>query len=61
MINNFTFEYIYLFLLLIPYFICLKYCKQKNMAIYFPNMKLLQKASSKNRYLLNIIKFLDLT
>lgn len=58
MINNFTFEYIYVFLLLIPYFICLKYCKQKNIAIYFPNMKLLQKASSKNRYLLNTVKFL---
>lgn len=58
MINNFTFEYIYVFLLLIPYFICLKYCKQKSIAIYFPNMKLLQKASSKNRYLLNIVKFM---
>lgn len=58
MINNFTFEYIYVFLLLISYFICLRYCKQKSIAIYFPNMKLLQKASSKNRYLLNIVKFL---
>ena len=45
---------------MILFFICLKFCKQKNIAIYFPNIKLLQKASAKNRLGLNIVKFLTI-
>ena len=59
-LNNIVFQYPYIFGLLILFFICLKFCKQKNIAIYFPNIKLLQKASAKNRLGLNIVKFLTI-
>ncbi len=59
-IPNITFEYPYVFLFLILYFICLKFCKQKAIAIYFPNMALLKKASAKNRTVVEVLKFLIL-
>ncbi|SFV69721.1 BatA (Bacteroides aerotolerance operon) [hydrothermal vent metagenome] len=59
MINNFTFEYPLVFLLLVLFFICSKYCKQKGISIYFPNMMMLKKASSKSRWFLNSLKILS--
>jgi len=59
MINNFTFEYPLVFLLVVLFFICSKYCKPKGISIYFPNMMMLQKASSKSRWFLNSLKILS--
>ena len=58
MINNILFEYPYIFIVLLLYIICLKFCKQKKMAFLFPNQALLQKASLKNRLLINTVKTL---
>jgi len=56
MLNNITFEYPYLFGLLIIFFICLKFCKPKKMAFLFPNQALLQKASLKSVLAINLTK-----
>jgi len=58
MIDNFTFEYPYVFILLLLFLICLKFCKQKRVAILFPNNQFLQQATKKSRYGINIVKFL---
>ncbi|SFV75242.1 BatA (Bacteroides aerotolerance operon) [hydrothermal vent metagenome] len=58
MLHNLTFEYPYLLVLLLLYLVCLAFCKQKKIALFFPNQALLQKASAKSRYLINSIKFL---
>jgi Ca-activated chloride channel family protein len=58
MINNIIFEYPYAFVLPIVYLICLKFCKQKQKVIFFPNIALLQKASAKKMWLQNITNFL---
>ncbi len=54
------FEYPYAFLLLIPFFLCLKFCKPKGIAFYFPNVGLLKKASKKSRFALNLLKVLTI-
>jgi len=58
MINNFTFEYPLVFLLFLLFFICSKFCKQKGISLYFPNMMMLEKASQKSRWFLNGLKIL---
>jgi len=58
MLHNFTFEYPYLLLLIIPFFLCLRYCKPKKLALLFPNVGLLKKATQKSRFALSILKFL---
>jgi len=59
MINsNLIFEYPIAFVILILYFVCIKFCKNRGLALYFPNSKLLQMASVKKSLSLNIIKFL---
>jgi len=58
MIENFRFEYPYVFLLLILFFLCYRYCKPKSISLYFPNIVMLQQASKKSRWLLNSFKFL---
>ncbi len=58
--SQITFEYPILFAILILFFICLKFCKPKGMALYFPNIKMLQKASKKSRLLINTLKFLTI-
>jgi Ca-activated chloride channel family protein len=58
MINNIIFEYPYAFVLPIVYLICLKFCKQKQKVVFFPNIALLQKASAKKMWLQNITNFL---
>lgn len=57
---NFTFEYPLAFLILVFYFIALKYFKQKGVSFYFPNIALLEKASSKSRFFINSMKFLSI-
>lgn len=55
-----TFEYPIAFTLLIVYFVCSRFCKQKGLAIYFPNMALLQQASVKKRVGLQAVKLLTI-
>ncbi len=56
--SNIVFEYPFAFLLLIPFLLCLKYCKPKGLALYFPNIALIKKASKKTRLTSNILKVL---
>ena len=58
MLGNITFEYPFAFLLLILFSICLKFCKPKKTALFFPNIHLLKSASKKSNILLNSLKFL---
>jgi len=57
-VNGFTFEYPLAFLILILFFSCEKWCKPKRLALYFPNIALLQKASRKGSFLVKFIKIL---
>ncbi len=56
--STITFEYPAVFLLIALFFICNRWCKPKGMALYFPNMPMLQKAAQKSRLSSNILKFL---
>ncbi len=58
--SGIVFEYPYIFLLLIPFFLCLKFCKSKGMALYFPNIVLLKRASKKSRFIINFLKILTI-
>ncbi len=58
MIGNFTFEYPFVFLLLLLFIICNRFCKQKGISLYFPNIMMLQRASKKSRWLSNSLKTL---
>ena len=55
---NFTFEYPFVFLLLILFFVCEKWCKPKALSLYFPNIKLLQQVAKKRQWLLKSLKIL---
>lgn len=55
---NYTFEYPYVFFILILFFICLKFCKTKGISFYFPNIALLEQASKNSMLLINSLKFL---
>ncbi len=56
--TNFTFEYPLAFLLLLLFFVCERWCKPKGVALYFPNVALLQKVNKKRSWLLKLLKFL---
>ncbi len=56
--SHFTFEYPFAFIILILFIICNRWCKQRGISIYFPNMKMLQKASKKSSFVVNALKFL---
>jgi len=58
--ENYTFEYPYAFLILILFYLCLKFCKVKGISFYFPNLALLQQASRKSILLINSLKFLTI-
>ena len=58
--SQFTFEYPWVFLLFILFFVCNKWCKPKGIALYFPNMMMLQQASKKSRWFLNVLKIVTL-
>ena len=57
--SHFSFEYPVAFTLLILFFICTKWCKPKEVALFFPNMPFLKKASQKSRWFLNTLKILS--
>ncbi len=53
--NNFTFEYPYIFLLILLFLICAYFCKEKVEAIFFPKAEILFNQSyKKNRLLTNL-------
>ena len=54
-----TFEYPWVFLILILFIICFIYCKPKLRAFFFPNSELLAKSSAKSSFLVNLLKFLS--
>lgn len=59
--SQFTVEYPLAFLLLILFLVCSRWCKPKGVALYFPNMMMLQQASKKRRWFLNTLKILTVT
>jgi len=58
MLNQIEFLYPWVFLIIIPFVICQIFCKPKFDAIFFPTMKFLKKATKKNLFIENILKFL---
>ena len=58
MIGNLSFEYPYIFALILIYFLCLKFCKEKRVALLFPNQQLLSKATVKTKYLIELSRFI---
>ena len=56
--SNFTFEYPLVFVLLLLFFACTKWCRPKGVSIYFPNMPMLQKAVKKSQWFLTTLKTL---
>jgi len=59
-LNQIIFLYPYFLLLLPLYFICEKYCKKQIPTTYFPNLKLLKIATSKNTISSKILKYIIL-
>lgn len=58
--NQLTFEYPYVFLILFIYAACLFWCKPKGESLYFPGISMLQQASRQSRFSNNIVKFATL-
>jgi Ca-activated chloride channel family protein len=58
--SNFTFEYPWIFLLLIIFLICAKWCKQKSQSIYFPHIDKLFVNRIKGDLLLISLKWLGI-
>ncbi len=57
---NIEFLYPISFLIILVYFICIKFCKQKNERLFFPNIVIFKKVGKKSSTLLNILRFLVL-
>lgn len=55
---NFSFEYPYVFLILIIFFLCFKYCKAKESTIFMPHLFLLQKSTQKSSSFVEVLKYL---
>ncbi len=56
--SNIMFEYPFAFLFLLLYFVCKKFCKQRNEQLIFPNMKIFKQVSQKQNYLVSVLEFL---
>ena len=56
---NITFEYPLFFLLLLLYFVCKKFCQQRNEQLIFPNMKIFKQVAKRQNYLLLVLEFLS--
>ena len=55
---NIVFEYPFVFLLLLLYFVCKKFCKQRNEQLIFPNMQIFKQISKKTVVFPLILEFL---
>ena len=56
--GHFTFEYPLVFTVLALFYLCSRWCKPKGVSLYFPNMKMLKKASQKSSLLSTLLKVL---
>ena len=56
--SNIIFEYPFAFFLLLLYFVCKKFCRQRNEQLIFPNMKIFKQVAKRQNYLFSILEFL---
>ena len=55
---NIVFEYPFVFLLLLLYVVCKKFCKQRNEQLIFPNIKVFKQLSKRSSMLPMVLEFL---
>jgi len=58
--SEFSFQYPYIFLIIIIFLVCEKYCKEKSNAIYFPHVEKLFIKNAKKSSLLKVLKWLGI-
>lgn len=58
MFNTISFEYPFVFFLLLLFFLCEIFCKPKSASIIMPHLNLYKQAASKMNYLLNTLRYL---
>ena len=58
MLNNITFEYPYVLLLIFVFIFCSIYCKAKSPSYYIPHLNIFQKSNQKSNLIINILKYL---
>ena len=58
--NQFSFEYPYVLLVIVLFFVCAKYCKERSRAIFFPHVKTLMVENAKGSSLLQLLKWLGI-
>ena len=56
--SQIIFEYPFAFLFLLLYFVCKKFCKQRNEQLIFPNMKIFKQVAKRQNYLFIVLEFL---
>ncbi len=58
MLNNITFEFPYVLLLIFVFILCSIYCKAKSPSYYIPHLNIFQKSNQKSSLVINILKYL---
>ncbi len=56
--GNIVFEYPFLFVLVVLFFVCERFCKAKRQQLILPNLPMLKKVAQKQSLLMNTLKFL---
>jgi len=59
-VAHFTFEYPLVFLLLVLFLVCEKWCRPKGIALYFPNIAMLKVAAKQSQWALKLLKWLSI-
>ncbi|MAC83559.1 MAG: VWA domain-containing protein [Arcobacter sp.] len=57
MLNNITFDYPYVLLLVFVFILCSIYCKAKSPSYYIPHLNIFQKSNEKSNLVINILKY----
>ncbi len=57
MLNNISFEYPYVLLLIFVFIFCSIYCKAKSPSYYIPHLNIFQKSNQKSNFLINVLKY----
>jgi len=57
-VGNIVFEYPYLFIVVLLFFICEKFCKEKRQRMIMPNIPMLQKVAQRQSLFINALKLL---
>jgi len=60
MLNNLTFEYPLALLIILLYWVCKRFCQQRNEQLLFPNIKVFKQVTQKRSHLKNILEFLTI-